>query len=266
MIHRAARWVLAGICLVMLAAGQLAPYSYEQQSRREIAAAPSRAHLLGTDALGRDRLSRLLFGGRISIVLAPAAALVSVLLALAVGMGAALAGGVVERAVHVGIDLALSLPWLFLLLAIRAILPLNLPPLYSIGVTFALLGLLGWPGPARILLAAARRELASDYILFARSSGSSGLRLAARQLAPNLAPVALAQFWTTAPAYLLAEANLSLLGLGVSEPLPSWGNLLGELQNVTALPHQPWVAVPLVLLVAALSCCQLAQPAREFSL
>jgi ABC-type dipeptide/oligopeptide/nickel transport system permease subunit len=258
--------ILAAIFLTMLAASFLAPHGYEQQFRREIASAPSRTHPLGTDALGRDRLSRLLYGGRVSILLAPAASVVSVLLALIVGAGAALAGDLAQRSVNALIDLALSLPWLFLLLAVRAMLPLNLPPLYSIVVTFALLGVLGWPGPARVLLAAARRQLGSDYILFARASGSFGWRLAARQLAPNLGPVVLAQLWTTAPAYLLAEANLSLLGLGVSEPLPSWGNLLRELQNITALQHQPWVAVPLLLLVAALTCCQLAQPDREFSI
>jgi len=266
MIRRAAKWILAALFILMLGAGLFAPYGYEAQSRQEIASPPSRTHWLGTDALGRDRYSRLLYGGRVSILLAPAASIVSVLLALIMGVGAALAGGAAQRAATTVIDLALSLPWLFLLLAVRATLPLNLPPICSIAVTFALLGLLGWPGPARVLLAAARRQLGSDYILFARASGAASWPLAARHLAPNLAPVVLAQFWTTTPAYLLAEANLSLLGLGVSEPLPSWGNLLRELQNITALPHQPWVAVPLLLLIAALSCCQLAQPPREFSI
>jgi ABC-type dipeptide/oligopeptide/nickel transport system permease subunit len=166
----------------------------------------------------------------------------------------------------VAIDLFLSLPWLFLLLTARGLLPLNTSPGVSIAVTFALLGLLGWPGPARVLMAAAERQSQSDYVLLARASGSGVWRAAIRHIAPNLGPVALAQFWTTAPAFLLAEANLALLGLGISEPMPSWGNLLRELQNLAALPRNPAMCVPLLLLVVTLGCCQLAQTADEYSL
>jgi ABC-type dipeptide/oligopeptide/nickel transport system permease subunit len=196
-------------------------------------------------------------------VLAPAAALLSVALAMAVALAAALSGGIWERAAGVAIDLVLSLPWLFLLLAVRAMLPLNAAPLVSALVIFALLGVLGWAGPARILMASARRALASDYALAARAAGCARLRLAVVHALPNLAPVAMAQFWVTAPVFLLSEANLSLLGLGISEPMPSWGNLMRELQNLPALGHQPWIAAPLVLLVITLSCCHAAQPAME---
>src|SRR5438046_2574968 len=87
-VHLTARLLLAVIVLGMLGAGLFAPYAYDRQDREEIAAAPSRAHLLGTDAVGRDRLSRLLYGGRVSLLLAPAAAIVSVGIALAVALGA----------------------------------------------------------------------------------------------------------------------------------------------------------------------------------
>src|SRR5438093_9726339 len=127
-MRRAAAFALAAIVLVLLFADFVAPYSYATQFRDAPSAAPSARFLLGTDALGRDRLSRLLYGGRISILLAPAASLVSVVLALLVGVGAALAGSAAQRAVAAAIDLALSQPWLFLLLAARAMLPLHLPP------------------------------------------------------------------------------------------------------------------------------------------
>jgi ABC-type dipeptide/oligopeptide/nickel transport system permease subunit len=198
-------------------------------------------------------------------VLAPAAALVSISLALLVALAAVLLGPGAERAARGGIDLFLSLPWLFLLLAVRGVLPLNTSPGVSIAVTFGLLGLLGWAGPARVLMAAARRQISSDYVLLARASGSSPWRIAWLHVLPNLAPVTLAQFWTTAPAFLLAEANLALLGLGISEPLPSWGNLLRELQDFNALRHQPWLLVPLLLLVLALSCLQFTQETDEYS-
>ena len=233
-MRHAARFVLAFTLLAFLAAGWIAPWPYDRQFREEPSAAPSRLHLLGTDAVGRDRFSRLLYGGRISIVLAPAAALVSLSLALALALAAALAGVWWERAATAVIDLFLSLPWLFLLLTVRAMLPLNTAPAVSVAVIFALLGLLGWAAPARVFLAAIHRQLASDYVLLARASGTGPFRLALSHLLPNLAPVTAAQLWTTAPAFLLSEANLSVLGLGVSDPLPSWGNLIRELRNISA--------------------------------
>ncbi|MCX6630621.1 MAG: ABC transporter permease subunit, partial [Candidatus Solibacter sp.] len=117
--------------------------------------------------------------------------------------------------------------------------------------------------PARILMAAVQSELRSDYALAARAAGCATWRLAVVHVIPNLAPVTWAQFWVTAPVFLLSEANLSILGLGISEPMPSWGNLLRDLQNLPSLSHQPWVAAPLVLLVITLSCCHVAQPSVE---
>jgi peptide/nickel transport system permease protein len=264
-MRRAARWLLLAVFGVMLAAGAIAPCGYDRQFREEVSAGPSRAHPLGTDAVGRDRLSRLLYGGRVSLLLAPAAALLSIVMALGAGLGAALLGKWWETALAAVIDLFLSIPWLFLLLMVRGLLPLNTSPEASIALTFLLLGVLGWAGPARVAMAAARRQAASDYVLAARASGAGPWRAAVRHILPNLAPVALAQFWTTMPAYLLAEANLSLLGLGISEPLPSWGNLLRELQNLPALPRAPWMLVPLVLLVVTLACCEAGRPADEYS-
>lgn len=262
-MRRAAKLALLAIFGVMLGAELLAPFPYDRQFRDEVRAAPSGRHLLGTDAIGRDRFARLLYGGRISLVLAPAAALVSVGLALAVAVTAVLAGGVWERAAMIAIDLVLALPWIFLLLAVRAILPLNTSPEVSAGVIFALLGSLGWAAPARILTAAVASELRSDYVLAARAAGCGASRLALVHVIPNLAPIACAQFWVTAPVFLLSESNLSLLGLGIAEPMPSWGNLLRDLQNLPSLAHQPWVAAPLVLLIVTLSCCHVAQPSVE---
>ena len=262
-MKRFARLILATIWLAALSAPWIAPHDPGRQFRDEPAAAPSRDHLLGTDALGRDRFSRLLYGGRISLVAAPAAALVAVALALAAGLTIGCLGGWCERAFSVVTDLCLSLPWLFLLLAVRALLPLNISAAASVAVTFSLLGLLGWAGPSRILLAATKGHLASEFALAARAAGCPPWRLALVHVLPNLTPVALSQFLIAAPAFLLAEANLALLGLGVAEPAPSWGNLLRDLEDFSRVLHQPWAAAPLVALALVVTCFYWATAREE---
>lgn len=248
--------VLGAIALASLAAGWIAP-SYAEQFRDFLSAPPSRRFPLGTDELGRDRFARLLYGTRVSLLLAPAAALLSTVIAALLGGTAGYWGGRWERMVTSGIDLFLSLPWLFLLLAVRALLPLNTPPLTSVLLTFLLLGCLGWATPARIIRAGTRTLADSDFVLQARASGVAPARLFWRQLLPNLRPILAAQFWIAVPVFILSEANLSLLGLGVAEPLPSWGAMLRDLENYTAVLQNPWMLAPAVLLVAVVSCLQL---------
>jgi len=250
--------MLSIILTALLCAGWLAPHPYQTQFRDDTNARPSRQFWLGTDALGRDRFSRLLYGGRISVLMAPAAAGVAVALALLAGLSAGCLGGWWERIAVTATDLCLSLPWLFLLLAARAMLPLNVSSEASILVTFGLLALLGWAGPSRVILAAAKRHLTSDFVVAAQASGCPRWRIALVQILPHLIPVAAAQFWVTAPAFLLSEANLGLLGLGVAEPTPSWGNLLRELENLSQVAGHPWMAAPLMALILVVSCAHLA--------
>src|SRR5512146_200154 len=221
--------VLAGLLIAASLIGSVLPQlDYARQDRDHLNAPPSRQHWFGTDDLGRDRLARLLHGTRVSIVLAPAAALISMALAIVLGAMPAFRGGFSAHAAKLVIDLFLSVPWLFLLLIVRALLPLNTSPEASVAITFLMLGILGWAAPARILFARAQSIRQSEFIILARSSGISGLRLLIRHVAPNLRPVLVAQFLVSVPVFILSEANLSVLGLGVSEPLPSLGSLLRE--------------------------------------
>jgi peptide/nickel transport system permease protein len=239
-----------------LGAGVLAPFDYSTQFREAPNAPPTRAHLLGTDALGRDRFSRLLYGTRVSLTLAPAAALIATVAASLAGGLAGFAGGMVRRLVLAAVDLFLSVPWLFLLITVRALIPLNISPMASAMVTFFLLGLLGWAASARVVCAGVESVLGSEFVLQARACGIERARLLLRHVLPNLAPTLLAQFWVSIPVFILTEANLGLLGLGVAEPLPSWGGLLRELQDFAVYPSEPWKLVPLLLLIAVVSCFQ----------
>ncbi len=246
-----------------LCANFVAPASYAYQFREDPGASPSRQHILGTDDLGRDRFSRLLYGTRVSLLLAPAAALLASLLGLVIGGSAGFAGGWTERIVMSATDLFLSLPWLFLLLTVRAVLPLNTSPALSVTITFALLGCLGWAGAARMICADARSMRESEFILLARASGSGGLRLLWRHILPNLRPIALAQFWIAVPVFIITEANLGMLGLGIAEPLPSLGSLLRELQSYTAITGEKAQFVPLILFVAVVGAFHLVLQKEE---
>src|SRR5580704_2860380 len=216
---------LLAVSAMCLLANVIAPASYAHQFRDDPNASPSRQHLLGTDDLGRDRFARLLYGTRVSLLLAPAAALLTSVLAAFIGGTAGFVGGWVERCVMAGTDLFLSLPWLFLLITVRALLPLNVSPMVSVLITFAMLGCLGWAGAARIICADAR---------------------------------ALAQ-----SVFILTEANLGILGLGVAEPLPSWGSLLRELESFSTTSAQVWQLVPLILFIFVVSSFHLVLTKEE---
>src|ERR1700722_333366 len=245
--------VVLAVCAASLAANWLAPAGYAKQFREVPGAPPSPQHFLGTDEIGRDRFARILYGTRISLLLAPAAALISTLLAALVGGLAAYVGGVWLRLARGFTDLFLSLPWLFLLITVRALMPLNVSPLFSVMVTFLMLGLLGWTSAARVLCASAGALRNSDFIWHARGLGICGARLFWMHVMPNLKPVLYAQFWISVPVFILSEANLGILGLGVAEPMPSWGSLLRELEGLISVGEEPWKFVPLILLVLVVS-------------
>jgi peptide/nickel transport system permease protein len=252
------RRILAGFLVVMALTAVMPEFitsaSYDQQFRDYPDAPPSHAFLLGTDDMGRDRMARLLYGARLSLLLSSAAALVSTLLASAIGAAAGYLGGWCDRIVTRAIDLTLSLPWLFVLITARALLPLNVSPLVSVAITFGLLALVGWASPARVVRAGVRALRDSDAILQAKASGCGSARLLAVHILPQLKPVLAAQFCTAVPTFILTEANMSLLGVGVAEPLSSFGNLLRDLQNQPSL--NGGLLAPLVVLIIVIGCFQ----------
>ena len=255
--------VLLLVVGLSLAANWLAPGGYAKQYREAADSAPSRQHWLGTDDIGRDRFARVLYGTRISLLLAPAAAFLSTLMAALIGGMAGYLGGSWARVAMALTDLCLSLPWLFLLITVRALMPLNVSPMVSVPATFLILGMLGWTSAARVLCASAGSLRDSDFVCQARASGIRGARLFWVHVLPNLKPVLYAQFWISIPAFILAEANLGILGLGVAEPMPSWGSLLKELEGLVSVGEEPWKFVPLVLLVVVVTSFQFVLSKQE---
>jgi len=254
---------LALVLAAAAAANWLAPAGYARQYRQATNAPPSSTHWLGTDEIGRDRFARVLYGTRISLLLAPAAALLSTLMAALIGGLAGYLGGAWARMAMAVTDLFLSLPWLFLLITARALLPLNVSPLVSVLVTFMLLGLLGWTAAARVLCTTAGSLRSSDFVRQARAAGLAPQRLFWIHVVPNLKPVLYAQFWISIPVFILSEANLGILGLGVAEPMPSWGSLLKELEGLVSVGEEPWKFVPLILLVLVVTSFQFLLSRQE---
>lgn len=258
-----ALFVLLAAIVSAVGARWIAPQGYEQQFRKMPDARPSAQHLLGTDELGRDRLARLLYGTRVSLALAPLAALLATVLAAFVGGVAGCFGGWAERGGMFLADLFLSVPWLFLLITVRAALPLNVSPTTSAAVTFLLLGLLGWAASARVVCAGTKKLMQSDFVWSARAAGFSGFKLLRLHLVPNLRGTLLAQFWISIPVFIIAEANLGAMGLGVSEPLPSLGSLLREMQHMVMLRPEPWRFVPILVLVVVVSSFEILLNRQE---
>jgi peptide/nickel transport system permease protein len=251
---------IAGVVLALILIASLCVpgESYAQQHREATGAAPSLRFPLGTDDLGRDRLARLLYATRFSLLLAAAASSGAMALAFLVGGAAGYIGGWCDRAIVRVIDLMLSIPWLLLLLAVRALLPLNASPAVSLTVTYALLAALGWASPARVVRAGVRNFRNSDFVLLARAEGCTETRVLLRHVLPNLKPTLLAQFWTSVPVFILSEANLGFLGLSAGEPFPTWGSLLRELQNPLLL--RPEAFAPAIAIAITLLCFKLVTP------
>ena len=231
--------------------------SYSEQHRELPAAGSSWAHPAGTDALGRDRLTRVAFASLLDLSGAVAAAGVTTIIAAAVGLLAALGPALLAAPLLLVCDAFLGLPWLFLLMMVRSGMPLKTAPLVSAAVTFIVLAFLGWPACARAVHAGAVVLRGSDWMVQARAGGLRGSQLMRRHLLPQLAQLLLPQFLISVPAFVMAEANLGTLGLGISEPLPSWGSMLLELDSSAMLADSLWVYLPVGLLIGSLVLLEL---------
>ncbi len=210
---------------------------------------PARIFLAGSDEYGRDEFSRLLYGGQISLFAGLVAAAVSLALALILGVLAGFYGGWLDDVVMRFSDLFLALPWLYLLFAVRAFMPLYIAPAQAFMLLIAVIGFIGWARPARLIRGIVLSAKERSYLLAARGFGASDLYLMRRHVLPETSSVLLTQAALLVPQYILAEVTLSFLGLGVGEPVPSWGNMLASLQKYYVLTSYSWMFAPGLALI-----------------
>jgi peptide/nickel transport system permease protein len=227
--------LVAGFVLVAIAAPLVAPYGPDATNWAAIRKAPSLAHWFGTDEIGRDELSRVIWGARASL----AAGVISVVIAGVIGVPAGLlagfARGWTDAILSRIVDAMLAIPFLILAIALAAFLGPNLrDAMIAIGVSTA-------PVFMRVARAATLDIMTRDFIEAARAVGNPPWRIALRHVAPNIAAPVMVQASLSIATAIIAEASLSFLGLGEQPPTPSWGSMLNAAQQF--LTQAPWLAI-----------------------
>jgi peptide/nickel transport system permease protein len=214
-----------------------------------VVAEPADIFLFGTDGFGRDIFSRVLYGGRISM----AAALLATLFSLAIGgVFGAIAGhfaGIADTGIMRVAELALALPWIYLLLALRAVLPLHLGTSQTFLLISAVIGALGWARPARLIRGVMLSARERAFVVSARGFGASEWYLLRRHVWPQALGIIITQAVILVPQFITAEATLSFLGLGMNESVPSWGNMMAAFQHIQVMSSYWWMAAPIIALV-----------------
>jgi peptide/nickel transport system permease protein len=223
--------------------------SHERSWRLFGADGPAPIFLLGTDDYGRDQLSRLLYGGRISLFAGLLATGLSLSLAVVLGSVAGYLGSWVDDTIMRGAEVFMALPWIYLLFAVRAFLPLQVGAGESFFILVGVIGLTGWARPSRLIRGVILSAKERDFVRAAQGFGASRVYILRRHLLPETSAVVLTQAAFLIPQFILAEVTLSFLGLGVGEPVPSWGNMLASLQKYYVLQSYWWMSLSGIALI-----------------
>ena len=250
--HKLAMFGLVTILLMALAAiaaPLIAPYPYYEQDLTRWREAPTPEHVLGTDSYGRDVLSRLIYGARVSLSVGLIAVTIYESIAIVLGSLAGYYGGKVDWVVMRIVDVVMTFPWLIIIIFMVSILG---PSIFN---TMIAIGILGWTGPTRLVrgqILAIREE---DYVMAAESTGVPSWRIITRHVFPGVVAPLLVHATFGVAIAILTEAALSFLNLGILPPEASWGNMMTSAQELVILEQMPWLWIPpgICIMLAVLS-------------
>lgn len=236
--------IALAILILAVLLGSFSPYSSVDSNVSERLQPPSLHHPMGTDALGRDLLTRILYGGRISLTVGLLVVGITLVIGVSVGALAGYAGGWVDNVLMRITDVALTLPSLLVLILLSAILrDVELPFFQRNNVITisVVIGLLSWMTFARLVRAAFLTIRELDFVTAARGLGLPNLRIVMRHILPNAIGPIIVEATLTLGFAIIEESGLSFLGFGIQQPTPSWGNLLSNAQQ--NFVHTPWLAI-----------------------
>lgn len=231
-------FIIAALVLLSICAPLLTDYTISQTDLFNIKMAPNSEHILGTDDLGRDVFTRLLYGGRVSIIVGIASMTVQLVIGVIMGAIAGYFGGIAEKIIMRIIDVIMCFPFFVIAVSVAAVVGPGVKNLIII------IGFLMWPNIARIVRAEILALKENDYIMAAKAMGLSSFEIIKSHILPNImSPILVAATLAIANG-ILTEASLSFLGIGVKLPQPSWGNMLIAAQNIGTLQREWWLWIP----------------------
>ena len=205
---------------------------------------PSKLLLFGADRYGRDVFSRILAGSRISMSIGLLAIMITFSLGLSIGGAAGYFGGITDEILMRVTEVLMSIPSFYLLISLRAILPTSIPSHMTYLLIVVILSFIGWPGMSRVIRGMVLGLKETEFVQAAVAMGYPSSRVILRHIIPNTATYIIVAATLSIPGYILGEAGLSFLGLGITEPSASWGLMLSQAQSIKAMTEAPWLLIP----------------------
>ncbi len=251
-------WFIALVTMAAIFAPILAPYG-PNDITGNFSAAPSMQHWLGTDQVGRDVLSRVIYAARVSLTVGIGAVAISAIIGTILGLVSGYFGGLIDGIIMRLTDMFMSFPYIMFILVVASIVG---PGLTNIVI---ILGVLGWPGIARLVRGNVLAIKQSDYVKASIALGYSTPRILFKHILPNTVAPILIYATSGVAGAILDEAALSFLGLGVQPPDASWGNMLSSAQSISILTNQPWLWIPpgIFILLTVLSINYIGDALRD---